>query len=60
VAPGGYFFRRSGDAIQLGDVVKFGWEMIRAASGESAAAGVEFVILDVDGRIRTSYQFIER
>ena len=60
VASGEYVFRPRGDTIQLGDVVKFGWEMIRVAGGEQAGAGVEFVILDVHGRIRADYQFIER
>jgi hypothetical protein len=28
-------------------------------SGEVAGVGLEFVLLDADGRIRTDYQFIE-
>jgi hypothetical protein len=40
------------------EVVKFGWEMV-ASSGEVAAVGLEFVILDADGRIRIDCQFIE-
>jgi hypothetical protein len=59
VAPGEFLFRARGDATQLGDVVRFGWEMVAAASGEPAGAGVEFVILDAQGRIRFDYQFIE-
>jgi hypothetical protein len=39
-------------------VVKFGWETV-SASGEVAGVGIELVILDADGRIRTDYRFIE-
>jgi hypothetical protein len=39
--------------------VRFGWEMVPAEGGEPAGAGVEFVILDAQGRIRFDYQFIE-
>lgn len=58
VAPGEFSFRSRDNAARLGDVVKFGWEMV-ASSGEVAGVGLEFVILDADGRIRTDYQFIE-
>jgi hypothetical protein len=30
-----------------------------SASGEVAGVGLEFVVLDADGRIRMDYQFIE-
>jgi ribosomal protein L27 len=60
VASGEYLFRPRGDTVQLGDVVKFGWDMIAVAGGQPAGAGVEFVILDVYGQIRADYQFIER
>jgi hypothetical protein len=58
VAPGEFSFRPQDNAARLGDVVKFGWEMV-SSSGEVAGVGLEFVILDADGRIRADYQFIE-
>lgn len=62
VASGEFRFRPRGDVMQIGDVVKFGWEMVsRAEAGADAAAtGVEFLLLDAQGRIRRDYQFIER
>jgi hypothetical protein len=58
VAPGQFSFRLRGRAARLGDVVKFNWEMV-SADGEVAAVGLEFLVLDPDGRIRLDYQFIE-
>jgi hypothetical protein len=60
VAPGEFRFRRRGHATQLGEVVKFGWEMVPVGGGDPAGVGVEFLILDPHGRIRTDYQFIEQ
>lgn len=60
VAPGEFRFRGCGDATQLGPVVTFGWEMVSVARGDVAGGGVEFVILDACGQIRTDYQFIGR
>jgi hypothetical protein len=60
VGSGEFRFRPRGGAAQIGDVVKFGWEMVPAAGGDVAAIGLEFVLLDAQGRIRRDYQFIER
>lgn len=59
VATGQFRFRVRADAIQLGEVVKFGWEMVPAAAGDPVGAGLEFLILDAEGLIRADYQFIE-
>jgi len=59
VAPGEYRFRRAGDPAQVGDTVKFAWEMVGVADEAPAATGLEFLVLDVRGRIRLDYQFIE-
>ncbi len=59
VAPGEFVFRPRGNPSRLDDVVKFGWEMVAKETGEVAGAGLEFVVLEGDGRIRTDYQFIE-
>ena len=58
VAEGGNSFRARDDGARLGDAVKFRWEMV-TSSGEVAGVGLELVLLDADGRIRTDYQFIE-
>jgi hypothetical protein len=60
VAPGQYMFRSVGDAVRVGDAVKFRWEMVTPDGGAPAGAGLEFLIVDARGRIRTDYQFIER
>ncbi len=59
VASGEYTFRSRDNADRLGDVVKFNWEMIPADGGEVAGTGLEVLVLDKDGRIKTDYQFIE-
>jgi hypothetical protein len=60
VAPGEFRFRARDDAMRIGDVIKFGWEMVPAAGGEAVAAGTEFLVLDARGCIRSDYQFIEQ
>jgi hypothetical protein len=58
IAAGEFSFRRRDNVARLGDVVKFNWEMV-SKSGEIAGVGLEFLVLDPDGRIRSDYQFIE-
>ncbi len=60
IAPGEFRFRRRGDATQLGEALKFRWEMVPVGGGDPVGVGLEFVILDPRGRIRTDYQFIEQ
>jgi len=59
VAPEQFSFRLRGGAARLGDVVKFNWEMV-SPDGEVVGVGLEFLVLDADGRIRLDYQFIEK
>jgi hypothetical protein len=59
VAPGEFSFRSRGNGVRLADVVKFNWEMV-SVRGDVKAVGLEFVTIDVDGRIRLDYQFIEQ
>jgi hypothetical protein len=59
IASGEYDFRRRDDAERLRDVVKFRWEMVSTEDGSVAAVGLEFLMIDADGRIRSDYQFIE-
>ncbi len=57
VAPGEFTFRARPDAVRLRDVVRFSWEMVPARGGQPVGGGVEFVVLDTDGRITADYQF---
>jgi hypothetical protein len=59
VAPGEFTFQPRDNADRLGNIVKFNWEMIPTGGREAAGAGLEILILDEDGRIKTDYQFIE-
>jgi hypothetical protein len=59
IAPGVFEFRRRPNVARLHNVVKFNWEMVRKSDGEVAGVGLEFLILDDNGRIRSDYQFIE-
>jgi hypothetical protein len=54
----GLSFRGRDDAERLGVVVKFHWEAV-AKDGETAAAGLNFLVLAADGRIECDYVFIE-
>ena len=59
VAGGKYVFRPAPHAERLRDHIKFNWEMVPSGGGEVAAAGLEILVLDRDGRIKTDYLFIE-
>jgi hypothetical protein len=59
IASGQYAFRRRDDAERLRDVVKFRWEMVSTEDGSVAGVGLEFLVIDAKGRIRSDYQFIE-
>src|SRR5215472_1805308 len=59
VAPGNFTFQPQDNADRLGNVVKFTWEMVPSDGGAAAGAGLEVLVLDEDGRIKTDYQFIE-
>jgi hypothetical protein len=57
VAFGEYTFRPQDNADRLHDVVKFNWEAVRCDDGDVASAGLVFLVLDEDGRIKTDYMF---
>jgi hypothetical protein len=59
VAPGEFAFKPRDNADRLHNIVKFNWTMIPSSGGEVAGAGLEILVLDEDGRIKTDYQFIE-
>jgi hypothetical protein len=54
----GLSFRGRDDAERLGDVVKFHWEAV-TNDGETAAAGLNVLVLAADGRIERNYTFVE-
>ena len=58
VRDGGHRFRAAPDARALRDVVTFHWEMLPADSERVVATGLEFLILDNEGRILVDYQFV--
>lgn len=57
VAPGTHTFRPRDKAARLRDVVTFGWETVLLNDGTTAGGGLEILVLDDDGRIRTDYMF---
>ena len=58
VRDGGYVFRPRGNAVAHHDVVKFNWEMGPPSGDEIVSVGLEYCLLETDGRIRCAYQFI--
>jgi hypothetical protein len=51
-------FRAVKDARTLHNAVTFHWEMLPSDRDEVLATGLEFLLLDAEGRIRIDYQFI--
>jgi hypothetical protein len=54
----GYVFRPRGNAVAHHDMVKFNWEMGPPTGGEIVSVGLEYCLLETDGRIRCAYQFV--
>ncbi|MER5467296.1 hypothetical protein ABZX90_11900 [Streptomyces sp. NPDC002935] len=59
VAPGTYVFRIQESARRLSDVITFRWESFHTGDGQVTGGGLEFLVLDEDGRIRADYQFVD-
>jgi hypothetical protein len=59
VAGQGLVFRPLGAAEAHHDGVRIRWEMLPAAAGDAVPGGVQFLLLDTDGRVRSDYQFID-
>jgi hypothetical protein len=51
------WFRAAPTARRRGDVVTFRWEMLLADSGAVLASGLEFLIVDDEGRILVDHPF---
>ena len=56
-ASGGIRFRAAPTARLRGDVLTFRWEMLLADSETVLASGLEFLIVDDDGRILVDHPF---
>jgi hypothetical protein len=59
VAGQGHVFRTLGPAEAHHDGIRIRWEMAPAATADAVSGGVQFLLLDADGRIRSDYQFID-
>ena len=57
VENGPFTFRPCSDAVRLHGVVKFRWDTVSVDTGDVAGGGLEVVVLDGDGRIKTDYSF---
>ena len=57
VRDGGNSFRAVQDARRLHDIVVFHWEMLGAEGETVEGTGLEFLILDGEGRILVDYMF---
>jgi hypothetical protein len=57
VASGQFTFRPRDDAVRLRNVVKFSWETVSTDGGEAVSGGLEVLVLDDDGLIKTDYMF---
>ena len=60
IEEGGYVFRSRDSAEFHHDGVRLRWEMVPAGGGAVASAGVQFLVLDGNGRVRLDYQFIDQ
>jgi hypothetical protein len=59
VAGQGFVFRHLGPAEAHHDGMRIRWEMAPTAGGDAVSGGVQFLLLDADGRVRFDYQFID-
>jgi hypothetical protein len=58
VRDAGHRFRAAKGARALRNAVTFFWEMLPADSEKVVATGLEFLIIDAEGRILADYQFV--
>jgi hypothetical protein len=57
VATGQYTFQPRDNAIRLHNIVKFNWATVPTDGGDATGGGLEVLVLDDDGRIKTDYMF---
>jgi hypothetical protein len=59
VASGEHHFEADGDAVLLQPrVIGLRWAMVATGSGEPLGGGLDVLVLDDDGRIRTDHQYV--
>ena len=58
VGAGTYRFRAVEPPVAHHNAVKAQWEMVTVADGTVASVGLEFLLVDDDGRIVSDHQFI--
>jgi hypothetical protein len=58
VARDGVRFRAARNAHRLRDIVTFRWEMLAPESETVLASGLEFLIIDDEGRILLDHRFV--
>ena len=58
VGSGKYSFRSRLPPVGHHAVVKVTWEMVTIPENEIASIGIEFLVLDIQGRIASDHQFI--
>jgi hypothetical protein len=57
----GHVFRLLRDTVDSHhNVVRFGWELVPAAGGESLAVGFDIAVVEEDGRIGTVLGFLDK
>ena len=57
----GHVFRLLGERVDAHhDVVRFGWELVPAAGGESVAIGFDVAVAGEDGRIGSVIGFLDK
>ncbi|MEU4090475.1 hypothetical protein [Streptomyces aureus] len=59
VAPGTYVFRIQEAARRLDRVVTFRWESFHTGEERVTGGGLEFLVLDGEGRIEADHQFVD-
>ncbi len=57
VGTGLHRFQSAFQSDEHNQVVRLHWRMMPVGGGPAAAGGIDFLMLDNDGRIRTDYQF---
>lgn len=59
VARQGFIFCPAGPSDSHNHLVRFTWEMVPRGGGAAQARGLDVIVLDDGGRIRSLYQFAE-
>jgi hypothetical protein len=59
VAKRGFIFRSTGDIDGHHHLIKFYWEMLPRKGGKVEAKGLDVLVFDEVGKIRSLYQFAE-